>query len=101
MTTVLAKLMAQCEETGGYINYVFRNLETEDVYDKYILCTMYPNWDHRIINLEDIGYLTYEVHIAGADKYFDGEKFLPYRYTGIQFIKFIDKPNETSKNIIL
>lgn len=100
MITILAKLVAREFSTEGYIVYIFRNLESTDILDNYIMCVQYPNWEHRLLDVGDIGYATYEEHIAGVDKWFDGVNFKPYNYTHIQFIKFVDKPKTINKKEI-
>ncbi len=100
MTTILAELIAY-EDDFGYINYIFLNLESTNMYNKYILCTRYPNWQHRELKLGEIGFLTYREIDAGIDEWFDGTNFIPYRYSTVQFIKFIDKPEEQDDNIII
>lgn len=93
--TVLAKLIVSKTDTLGYINYVFEVLEEEEINrlgTKYILTTRFPNWDHCEIKMGEIGFLTFIERRAGHDKWFDGEKMIPYYYSLIQFIKFIEKP---------
>lgn len=99
--TIFAKLVAKEEDLLGYVNYVFEVIEEEEVArlgTKYILATRYPNWNHRKIELNEIGYLDFMEIQAGVSKWFDGEKMIPYNYNGIQFNKFIPKPREKDKN---
>ena len=56
MITIYAKLLAGRRELGGYIKYVFQDLDTK----KYILCTKFPNSNSDPIKLGTIGYLKYE-----------------------------------------
>ena len=65
------------------------------------MVTRWPNWQHRNLELEEIGYLTYKEVIAGEDTWFDGTKFIPYNYTNIIFIKFVKKEDNLNKDIIL
>lgn len=101
--TILAELLVKKEGTMGYWVYIFKNLETEDMYKKYIMCTRFPNWEHSFIKEGSIGYLTYEEHYAGISQWYDGTQLQYYKYTGVQFISFIDKPkeNKTNKQLIL
>ncbi len=58
------------------------------------MCTQFKNWDHRLVDLGEVGYVDFiEIH-AGIDKWFDGTNFVPYNYNNIQFIKFISKPKK-------
>lgn len=49
----------------------------------------WPNWQHRNIEIGEIGYLTYRTVIAGKDEWWDGTKNIPFNYSNIIFIKFI------------
>ena len=91
--TVLAKLLASEEDALGYTTYVFECLDEDVIKEtRYIMCTRYPNWDHRKIEIGEVGFLNFFEVKAGIDKWFDGNKFIPYRYSNIQFMKFIEKP---------
>lgn len=98
--TVLAKLLVKQEETGGYIVYVFENLNPTNSLDKYIMCTQCPNWDSGILIIGQRGFLTYESHIAGIDKWFDGNQMIPYNYNMVQFMKFIPEPKDELDHVI-
>ena len=100
--TVLAKLVAKESDTLDYTTYVFECLDSDVVkYSKYIMCTRYPNWDHRNIELDEIGYLNFMEIKAGVDTWFDGSKMIPYLYNGIQFIKFVHKPESKNYSYIM
>lgn len=103
METVLVELKALQSDSLGYVNYVFENLEDSNVWTKYIWCVRYPNWQCRDLNITDKGYLTYELHNAGIDKWYNGDSFVYFKTTHYQFINFIDKPtnNEINEEIIL
>lgn len=91
--TILACLVAKETDTLGYVTYVFECLEEEIIAEShYVMCTRYPNWNHRKIDVGEIGYLNFSEIKAGIDKWFDGEKMVPYNYNGIQFLKFVSKP---------
>lgn len=91
--TILAKLLVSESDSMGYITYVFECLDDSIIKQtKYIMCTRFPNWDHRKIEIGEIGFLNFFEIKAGVDKWFDGTKFVPYRYSNIQFMKFIERP---------
>ena len=97
--TILARLVAKEADALGYITYVFECLDEEIFKDtKYVMCTRYPNWNHRTIDIDEVGYLNFFEIRAGIDKWFDGEKMIPYNYSGIQFDKFVSRPKEKDKN---
>lgn len=101
MITIFSRLRAKLDEGLGYVTYVFENLEESKWDTKYKMVTRCPNWDHRAINVGEEGFLTYEDHIAGNSKWFDGKDFNYYRYTMSQFMKFVAKPNEIKEEFIM
>ena len=101
MITILSEVLTFEEDLAGYVTYIFRNIESKDTFTEYVMCTKYPNWDCGDIKIGDIGFLTFEEHIAGLDKWFDGREYHYYNYTGIQLIKFIKKQDKPSQQIIL
>ncbi len=90
MITLKAKLIEFSEEFGGYVNYVFENLDSNEWDKKYILCCRYPHWDNPPIALGSVGFLTFTLIEAGSN-YYDvrsGENRF-YCYTHNRFDKFI------------
>lgn len=90
MITLKAKLIEYTEEFGGYIVYIFENLEFTNWDNRYIMCIRYPNWDQVPFALNSEGYLTFTLIEAG-NKYYDarsGENRI-YTYTHNRFDKFI------------
>lgn len=89
--TILAKLVASKTDSQDYTTYVFKCLDSFITqYTNYIMCTRYPNWNHRDLRIGEVGYLEFQEHLAGVDKWFDGTEMVRYSYNGIQFIKFIE-----------
>lgn len=89
---VLAKLLVKETDPQNYTTYVFQCLDEEIAKDtKYIMCTRWPNWDHRRIEIGEVGYLSVTEIRAGIDQWYDGTKMIPYNYSNIQFNKFIEK----------
>lgn len=106
MNVIKAQLVAKENDVLNYTTYVFKTLETSPPFGKqYMMVTRVPNWDHRDIDILEIGYLEYNEVEAGKDTYFDraSASFIPYNYTNIYFIKFIADKIDTSqkKDIIL
>lgn len=95
-----AELLTYKEEAGGYIIYVFRDL---DVFNKYIMCTRFPRWETPPINIGDKGYLNYMEIIAGRDQWYNKEErcFIHYNYNGIQFINFVPEKPDIKDEIVL
>ena len=104
MVTIYCQLVAYEHDCLGYITYVFKCLEPNPGFGhNYVMVTRLPNWDHRPIDLEEIGYLTFNEVVAGKDKWYCPEsgQFIPYNYTNIYFIKFVKKVDNSKKDIIL
>ena len=89
-TMVIKSKLLALKEEGGYVTYVFVDLESKE----YLMCVQFPNWEHRSLRLGEIGFLEYKEIRAGIDTWFDGSKMIPYNYNNIQFIKLIPKPEE-------
>ena len=53
-----------------------------------------------MIDIDEVGYLNFFEIRAGVDKWFDGEKMIPYNYSGIQFDKFVSKEKDKNKYIM-
>lgn len=103
MPTIKAKLLTYREECGGYILYVFEDLNTRTWDKKYRLTLRLPNWEAPVLKIGDVGYLSYKEVIAGHDVWWDrntqSEKF--YNYTNTLFETFIhEKPSESSDSIL-
>ena len=67
------------------------------------MVTRLPNWNHRELEVGEIGYLTYKEVTAGEDKWYSQEenKLIPYNYTNIYFVKFVKKQDNSNKDIII
>ena len=75
--------------------YVFKCLDKEVAKESpYVMCTRFPNWNHRELEIGEIGYLEFVEIKAGDDTWFDGATRIPYRYNMIQFIRFIEQQDE-------
>ena len=99
--TIHAKFLAENVDFMGYTNYVFEDLEATDPDFKYIMCVRFPNWNQTIMQLGDIGYLNIRYVEEGTDKWFDGKDFIPYKYTNIIFIKFIEEKSKVDISDII
>lgn len=95
---IFCKLIAFHQDFGGYQTLVFLNLDEDRRRDlKYLMAVKFPNWESVSIAIGDEGYLHFEERRAGIDEWWDGDKFVKYKYDNIQFIKFVHKPEETDK----
>lgn len=104
MLTIYSQLVA-CEcDLMGYITYVFKCLEPNPGFGhQYIMLTRLPNWDHKALNIGEIGYVTYNEVIAGKDKWFCPEtgQFIPYNYSNTYFKRFVKEQDNSNKDIII
>lgn len=99
--TVLAQLVASNTDSFGYITYVFKRLDELDKESQYVMCVRYPNWNHRRINLGEKGFLSFLEVRAGKDKWFNGKDMVPYNYNAIQFLKFINVPENLNQEYVM
>ena len=59
MLTVYSQLVACENDAMGYITYVFKCLEPNPGFGhNYIMVTRFPNWDHRSLDIGELGYLS-------------------------------------------
>jgi hypothetical protein len=104
LITSKCQLVAYEHDILGYITYVFKSLENNSGFGhNYVMVTRTPNWNHRDIDLQEKGYLTYNEVEAGKDKWFCPEtgELIPYNYTNIYFIKFVKEQDNSNKDIII
>lgn len=103
MQTIHCQLIASEHDICGYITYVFKSLDEAPFGKKYLMLTRLPNWDHRPIDLQERGYLTFKEVEAGVDKWYCPEtgQMIPYNYTNIYFIKFVKEQVDNKKDVIL
>ena len=86
---VILRAMRKC--SNGYTELAFENLDYIDEDDKYLVCSLMPNWDIQSPTIDMSGYLSYNIVKGGIDKYFDGSQgiFRTYMYDGTYVDKFI------------
>lgn len=99
--TVLAQLIASDTDSFGYVTYVFKRLDELAKEAQYVMCVRYPNWNHRLINLGEKGFLSFLEVKAGEDKWFNGKDMVPYNYSAIQFLKFINMPETLTNSYVM
>ena len=99
--TLHVELKAKYIDIGGYITYVFENLNYQDLDDQYIMCVRFPNWNQAPFKIDDIGYVTIRYVREGIDKWYDGKEFVTYKYTNLVFLKFIPEKSKVETTEIL
>lgn len=102
MNTVYSKLVAYREDFGRYIIYVFEVIGEKSLFDRYIMCTRFPNWESPLLSIGDIGFLKYKDVQAGKDLWYDWktQTTIPYKYTGCHFVDFV-LDTEKQQDLIL
>ena len=99
--TLHAKLKAVYQDIGGYITYVFENLDFKDYDYQYIMCVQFPNWNQDPIEIGDIGYVNVRYVKEGISQWYDGEKMNVYKYTNVIFLKFIKEQEQVDKEFLV
>lgn len=99
---IRAKLLVWEEDVGGYITYIFENLDSDCWDNKYVMCVRYPNWESNYPEVNDIGFLQCTYIIAG-ESYYNRltDKEDVYQFTHIRFDKFLSLKDKKDNTIIL
>lgn len=94
MITIYAQLLDYREDSGNYVVYVFKDLNSKQL----VSCVRLPNWDAPTIRLKDIGYLMFREVEAGKDFWFNKatNASIPYFYSGVYFINFVHERKNKS-----
>lgn len=102
-TTIYCKLLAKESDILDYKTLVFKNLDNAPFGHQYIMVTVWPNWESRIPELDEIGYLTYDFVEAGIDTFYDRttDSIVKYNFTNLVFKKFVKKLDSSTKDIII
>ena len=95
------KLKAKYIDIGGYITYVFENLNYKSYDQQYVMCVQFPNWNQSEINIDDVGYVNVRYVKEGVSQWYDGEKMNVYKYTNVVFLKFIKEPEKVNKEFLI
>ena len=99
--TLYVKLNAKAIDIGGYITYVFENLNYKNYESQYVMCVQFPNWNQSSIEIGDIGYVNVKYVKEGISQWYDGEKMNVYKYTNLVFLKFIKEPEKVNKEFLI
>ena len=99
--TLYVKLNAKYIDIGGYITYVFENLNYKTYDTQYVMCVQFPNWNQSEIEIGDIGYVNVRYVEEGISKWYDGEKMNVYKYTNVVFLKFVKEPEQVNRDFLV
>ena len=100
--TIHCKVLAK-EQDMGYYTLVFKNLDSAPFGHKYLMVTVFPNWESYIPEVKEIGYLNYDEVEGGIDTYYDRttDSIMKYNYSNSIFKKFVRKVDNSKKDILL
>lgn len=103
MFTIKARLEASYTDIGGYIVYVFKNMDSESWESAYLTVVRFPNWSTYLPKVGDTGFLKYKTVIAGDDMWWDknNNKKVAYNYDNIIFLDFIKEQKEEENTVLL
>lgn len=105
MTTYVIKcqLIAKEDDILDYHTLVFKNLEDSQFGHKYVMTTVFRNWQCRIPEIGEKGYLMYDEVTAGIDTYYnrDTESIIKYNFSNLIFKKFVKEQDNLNKDIII
>lgn len=103
MVTIHCEVLAKEKDIYNYQTLVVKDLDNTNFGEHYRMLSVWPNWESRIPEIGEVGYLTYEYARAGIDKYYDKNlgKFIVYNFTNFIFIKFVKEQDNSIKDIIL
>ena len=94
-------LKAKSFDVGGYVIYVFKNLEPHNFDFEHIMCVQFPNWNQSEINVGDTGYVNVRYVKEGISQWYDGEKMNVYKYTNVVFLKFVQEPEKVNNKFLI
>lgn len=104
MTTVKCQLVAKECDILDYHTLVFKVLENNPPFGHaYVMVTCFPNWQSRIPDLNEIGYLMYDEVQGGIDTYYDRntDSIKKYNFSNLIFYKFVKEQDNYNKDIII
>lgn len=102
--TLYCEVIEKEEDLMGYQVLVFKNLNKASFGHEYCMVTVFPNWESRVPEIGEIGYLTYEEVFAGIDTYYDKtiDNIVKYNFNNLIFKRFIVKKEDNlQKDIII
>ena len=67
------------------------------------MVTVFPNWESRIPDIGEIGYLTYDEVEGGIDTYYERStgNIVKYNFSNLIFKKFVKEVDNSKKDILL
>lgn len=103
VSTIKCTILAKESDIGGYQTIVVKDLDNSRFGELYRMLVVFPNWESRVPEIGEIGFLNYDFVEAGKDKYYDrvDSTFKVYNFTNLIFLKFVKEQDNYSKDIII
>lgn len=103
--TIKCKVVAKECDLLNYHTLVFKNIETGSCPfgHTYCMTTVFPNWESRIPDVGEVGYLEYDEVEAGVDTYYDriNDSIVKYNFSNQIFKRFVKEQDNSNKDIII
>lgn len=101
--TIHAQLLAKEVDFMDYQVLVFKNLDKSQFGQNYQLLTVFPNWESRVPDVGERGYVNYDEVTGGIDTYYDRnlDSIVKYNYSNLIFKKFVKEQDNSKKDIII
>ena len=102
--TIKCQVVAKEHDLLDYHVLVFKTLEINCPFGhNYTMVTVFPNWESRIPDIGEIGFLTYDEVEGGIDTYYNRstESIMKYNFSNLIFKKFVKEQDNSNKDIIL
>ena len=105
MTTYIVKCQLVALECDilDYHTLVFKILEDNCPFGhNYCMCTVFPNWQSKMPEIGEIGYLDYD-EVSAGDTYYnrDTDSIMKYNFSNLIFKKFVKEQDNSKKDIII
>ena len=88
----------------NYHTLVFKNLEGNCPFGHHFCMTVvFPNWESRIPDVGEKGFLEYDEVEGGIDEYYDRctNSFIKYNFSNLIFKRFVREVDSSNKDILI
>ena len=102
--TIKCRLVAKEVDLLDYQTLVFQLLEKNCPFGHaYCMVTVFPNWESKIPEIGDSGFLEYDEVEGGVDKYYDrvNNSMEVYNFSNLIYKRFVKEVDNSNKDIIL
>lgn len=102
--TIYCRVVAKECDALNYHTLVFKNLEGNCPFGhNFCMTTVFPNWESRIPDIGETGYLEYDEVEAGVDTYYDRiqDSIIKYNFSNQIFKRFVKEIDNSKKDILI